>query len=170
MFDLTTYVKKWRIRQLKTVFSTLDTLCIPYKRAFPKALESIRSVFRVRKCITVHLRILQWIIFGAFKQLQYILCFKVITFTFKFWGNRVSQWLFIKTWSISYRITLLHNWSLIDGSPELDLSANLKSKINAKLQNETGTLIGTVMIKLLFSIVAPVISDVGHIRSLSGIF
>ena len=27
MFDLTTYVKKWRIRQLKTVFSTLDTLC-----------------------------------------------------------------------------------------------------------------------------------------------
>ena len=26
MFDLTTYVKKWRIRQLKTVFSTLDTL------------------------------------------------------------------------------------------------------------------------------------------------
>ena len=28
MFDLTTYVKKWRIRQLKTVFSTLDTLCI----------------------------------------------------------------------------------------------------------------------------------------------
>ena len=29
MFDLTTYVKKWRIRQLKTVFSTLDTLCLP---------------------------------------------------------------------------------------------------------------------------------------------
>ena len=29
MFDLTTYVKKWRIRQLKTVFSTLDTLCAP---------------------------------------------------------------------------------------------------------------------------------------------
>ena len=28
MFDLTAYVKKWRIRQLKTVFSTLDTLCI----------------------------------------------------------------------------------------------------------------------------------------------
>ena len=28
MFDLTTYVKKWRIRQLKTVFSTLDTLWI----------------------------------------------------------------------------------------------------------------------------------------------
>ena len=28
MFDLTTYVKKWRIRQLKTVFSTLDTLCL----------------------------------------------------------------------------------------------------------------------------------------------
>ena len=28
MFDLTTYVKKWRIRQLKTVFSTLDTLCV----------------------------------------------------------------------------------------------------------------------------------------------
>ena len=27
MFDLTAYVKKWRIRQLKTVFSTLDTLC-----------------------------------------------------------------------------------------------------------------------------------------------
>ena len=27
MFDLTTYVKKWQIRQLKTVFSTLDTLC-----------------------------------------------------------------------------------------------------------------------------------------------
>ena len=27
MFDLTTYVKKWRIRQLKTVFSTIDTLC-----------------------------------------------------------------------------------------------------------------------------------------------
>ena len=26
MFDLTTYVKKWRIRQLKTIFSTLDTL------------------------------------------------------------------------------------------------------------------------------------------------
>ena len=26
MFDLTTYVKKWQIRQLKTVFSTLDTL------------------------------------------------------------------------------------------------------------------------------------------------
>ena len=26
MFDLTIYVKKWRIRQLKTVFSTLDTL------------------------------------------------------------------------------------------------------------------------------------------------
>ena len=34
MFDLTTYVKKWRIRQLKTVFSTLDTLwvdCRTYK-------------------------------------------------------------------------------------------------------------------------------------------
>ena len=30
MFDLTTYVKKWRIRQLKTVFSTLDTLCERY--------------------------------------------------------------------------------------------------------------------------------------------
>ena len=30
MFDLTTYVKKWRIRQLKTVFSTLDTLCHLY--------------------------------------------------------------------------------------------------------------------------------------------
>ena len=27
MFDLTTYVKEWQIRQLKTVFSTLDTVC-----------------------------------------------------------------------------------------------------------------------------------------------
>ena len=27
MFDLTTYPKKWEIPQLKTVFSTLDTLC-----------------------------------------------------------------------------------------------------------------------------------------------
>ena len=35
MFDLTTYVKKWRIRQLKTVFSTLDTLC----RSRPCSLE-----------------------------------------------------------------------------------------------------------------------------------
>ena len=52
----------------------------------------------------------------------------------------------------------------------LDINANLKSKINIKLQNKTGTLIGTVMIKLLFSIVAPVISDVGDIGSLSGIF
>ena len=32
MFDLTTYVKKWQIRQLKTVFSTLDTLCTPDQR------------------------------------------------------------------------------------------------------------------------------------------
>ena len=28
MFDLTTYPKKWEIPQLKTVFSTLDTLCV----------------------------------------------------------------------------------------------------------------------------------------------
>ena len=28
MFDLTTYIKKWRIRQLKTAFSALDTLCV----------------------------------------------------------------------------------------------------------------------------------------------
>ena len=27
MFDLTTYPKKWEIPQLKTIFSTLDTLC-----------------------------------------------------------------------------------------------------------------------------------------------
>ena len=34
MFDLTTYVKKWRIRQLKTVFSTLDTLCVCAPKLF----------------------------------------------------------------------------------------------------------------------------------------
>ena len=34
MFDLTTYVKKWQIRQLKTVFSTLDTLCPPVMALF----------------------------------------------------------------------------------------------------------------------------------------
>ena len=40
MFDLTTYVKKWRIRQLKTVFSTLDTLClVPVVRH-----EQLRSI------------------------------------------------------------------------------------------------------------------------------
>ena len=37
MFDLTTYVKKWRILQLKTVFSTLDTLC----QEEPSLLNSI---------------------------------------------------------------------------------------------------------------------------------
>ena len=40
MFDLTTYVKKWRIRQLKTVFSTLDTLCAlgPFSRVCERGL------------------------------------------------------------------------------------------------------------------------------------
>ena len=41
MFDLTTYVKKWQIRQLKTVFSTLDTLCLESQwREQAETLES----------------------------------------------------------------------------------------------------------------------------------
>ena len=42
MFDLTTYVKKWRIRQLKTVFSTLDTLCSG--RGCKKSIGQIKSL------------------------------------------------------------------------------------------------------------------------------
>ena len=43
MFDLTAYVKKWRIRQLKTVFSTLDTLCTGGKTVF-RNIKSFLSV------------------------------------------------------------------------------------------------------------------------------
>ena len=58
MFDLTTYVKKWRIRQLKTVFSTLDTLCPLNTQGLTSLAHSDNS--QVNNVSQVFLELVTW--------------------------------------------------------------------------------------------------------------
>ena len=64
MFDLTTYPKKQEIPQLKTVFSTLDTLCQPGWQ-----VGTIKAALFCRKKITLVLAFLDWLIFARYGQI-----------------------------------------------------------------------------------------------------